>query len=282
MIYLLRLVLLCIFLPGAMLLAGEDVLRPSTPAAGDVKHKRSDRPPVQLGFDLGATFNTYSGDAEEQLSGTRGNLFEAGSGLGGLLDIYADIPVSESIGIQASLGVDAKSFSDDSNTYSEDCTLADLQTVTANLDNEYDATVTYVALAGLLRVNVTPEWQVYVGPNLQFKIGDAEFESTDHINSPDECFFIDDAGFLTDQKSQTQTDIDDQASSTRLALEIGTGYLIPLSEGVWLVPKAGAQLFLSSFGDDISTFSLDSTALGNITNRTLHSIQFTIGLLFDL
>lgn len=279
----------CCLVVATTALAQEDVLRPHGRAGGDDGtssfRTRTSKTPVAVGIDAGINYSFFSQDlsATGQPEDIQ-KIFESGTGIAPFVNAYLDIGISRSVGIQLKIGYDAKKFGNDG-TNTENCSIYQrdefgniigFTDTLATVDNEYTVSPSFVALGVLARIDFAKNFVGTIGPIVHFSAGKPVEKITRTIQSPDSCYF----NFRTPEQSRTlhaEGDVENSVSP-RFGMELGVGYKIPLAPSVALVPKVGFQFFFSkAFKDGV----LESGGTSDV-NTQLHSVQFSIGLLFGL
>lgn len=266
--------------------AQEDVLRPGTiregslssPSAG--RSSSSSRMPIALGVDLGVNYNIFSQNVDYMGTSTAYKVFESGAGFSPFFDIYLDMGIAQSLGVQLKLSYDMKNFSHDMNN-EETCFVQDeigvVGDTTAVVENNWDVTsVSYAGIAALLRINITDSFIATIGPTVHFAISEPESELTRTVLSPDSCYF--NFGLPTQSKQISSKDTLDNGVSARVGIDVALGYKIPIARSIDLVPKVGFQYFFSNFTEEVE---LPSGQMSE-GNTKLHSLQLSIGVLFGL
>lgn len=290
--------------------AQEDVLRPNGRSGGTgsgSSSRSSSALPIFIGVDGGINYNIFSADVDGYPQTAVYKPFESASGISPFFDAYIDFGVARSIGIQLKLSYDIKNVSNDRSTtdtlegyfYFEDEPLpiySPGEEITYSQDLEIKTA--YLGIAPLLRVNLTDNLLLTVGPSIQIPLGD--IEQTDKLavtDSPDgfNPFFYDgngdglpddvngDGSFADDYfASGTLTSTADNPQSPRIAIELGLAYRIPLTPSIALLPRAGFQYFVSPLVQKEDSEFIGVDGEEHDLKPTIHSAQFSIGLLFGL
>lgn len=291
--------------------AQEDVLRPNGrdggTSSGSSSGGSSSGIPIFIGVDGGINYNIFSANFDQYPKGTVYNPFESASGISPFFDAYIDFGVSRNIGIQLKLSYDTKNFGNDRSTtdtlegffYSETggtpiYSAGELVTYKQDLE----VTSAYLGITPLLRVNLTENFLLTFGPSIQIPLGD--IEQTDDLEvtaSPEgfNPFFYDGNGDgIPDDRNNNGTFVDDyfakgtltsrarNPQSPRIAIELGLAYRIPLTRSIALLPRAGFQYFVSPIVKKQDSEYIGVDAATHDSKPTVHSAQFSIGLLFGL
>lgn len=297
-----------VFTSGAY--AQEDVLRPGTTTGGGAsssssgRSSSSSRTPIALGVDLGMNYNMFSNNTDQAATNFLNKPFESASGFSPFVSAYIDIGLSKILGLQIKLSYDMKNYGNDMSDvdtlggfyYFDDGStpVAGAEIVTTKRELEIESS--YLAIAPLLRINATDNLFFTVGPSIQFGLGKINYkeeyttEAPEGFNSlfydvngdglPDD---LNNNGDLTDDWFRSLTEeaeIDHQ--SPRVAIEVGAGYLIPLSSNISLVPKLGFQYFLTPIVKKENSEYLGMDGEIHDAKPTVHSLQLSIGVLFGL
>lgn len=290
--------------------AQEDVLRPNgsdggTSSSGSSSGSSS-KIPIFIGVDAGINYNIFSANLDQYPKGTVFNPFESASGISPFFDAYIDFGVARNIGIQLKLSYDTKNFSNDRSTtdtlegfFYRDQSLPEYSAgERVTYSQELEVKSAYLGITPLLRVNLTDNLLLTVGPSIQIPLGD--IEQTDKLEvtaSPDgfNPFFYDgDGDGLPDDINNNGTIADDffakgslastarNPQSPRIAIELGLAYRIPLSPSIALLPRAGFQYFVSPMVEKQDSEYIGVDGAKHDSKPTVHSAQFSIGLLFGL
>ena len=158
-----------------------------------------------------------------------------------------------------------------------------------DVDWEYSVDVDYIGAGLAVRVNPTPELFATVGTIAHFLLADATGETVGTIVAPDDGFWTKQSQNIgkVDQNAFTDTSY----TSTRIGLEVGAGYKIPIARQFFLVPQLRYQyMFDKLFADSDPTKPISSStrlttagAFEYITkDAALHSIQLGVALWFQL
>ncbi len=281
----------------------EDVLRPrgsnSSNARRGSSSSSSSSTPIIFGIEGGINYNMFSQTLAWAIPVANSNvaLYESGSGISPLFGAFVDFGVTQNLGIQVKLAYDQKKFGN-SKSAIRDCQIEDpitgiISLTDANVTGEYSQTMTYIDITPQLRWNVTPELFFLVGPTAHFQLDNGSATFTETISSDGQCFYSPN----TPQQSKTISASTDSLATNapRIGMQLDLGYKLALSPSVYLVPKIGYQYMFTKLAEDVPitgnplTDNLDYTkfyTLGTIpystTNAALHSLQFTLGLWFQL
>lgn len=263
----------------------EDVLRPKGSNSSNARRgssSSSSSTPIIFGIEAGLNYNMFSQTMSGLLPDSRFAMLASGNGISPLVGAFVDIEVAHNLGLQIKLAYDQKKFGNTGDAIMDCPTLGTGAIADANVTGEYTNTITYIDLTPQLRWNITPELFLLVGPTAHFQLGNGTGTFTETITSDGPCLF---------QSNQSKTytvPIDSLGTiAPRFGAQIDLGYKFNLSPTMFLVPKVGYQYMFTKIADDEASF--DSTrepSLGlvpiTLTNKTLHSLQFTLGLWFQL
>jgi len=211
----------------------------------------------------------------------------SGNGISPLVGAFVDIGIADNIGLQFKLAYDQKKFGNTKDAIIDCQVVGAGNIVDASISGEYTNTVSYIDLTPQLRWNVTPEFFVLVGPTAHFQIGNGSGTFAETITSQGECYF----NFGTPQQSKTQQLNFDSlgTNAPRFGAQIDLGYKYSLSPTMFLVPKIGFQYMFTKFANDESDLIDNSKSLSTglspiitLTDKMLHSLQFSLGLWFQL
>ncbi len=266
------------------LMAGEDVLRPHGRPDGG----RSNLP-VYIGIEGGLNINMYSGDItfngdntilNQQRLPTTYDLMKDGTGLSPHIGIFADFSVARNMGVVVRVAWDRKYF-ENSGTGIDYNNVDPYPEVPVGID--WNVTANYFTISGLFRYNFNDNFFLTAGPIIHLLTDDLEYKSeTNPKNASDITIWQ--RNFDESFSSVTQ-------EKTRFGLEVGVGYKFPIARKIFLVPQARFQLMLSqTYKDDFIFGDLNSNTLYDtgepvftwFENRTQHSIQLALALMFEL
>jgi hypothetical protein len=300
-------ILLILVLSVSTTYTQEDVLRPKgKPGGYDYTFERN---PIIIGFEGGINYNMYSQTLawdefyyQEYLGvpnhPTVFDGLESANGISPHFGVMLDIPINNSIGIQARFSYDIKNYGTTSRG-SDWAYYIDYGYLEEEIDLEVDATSAYATFTPLLRINANENLFFTVGPTFHFLMGDVETTWTptvvDQTATLDQFIFWDRDGAESQYTADFKTssaDANEQAFSTRVGLEAGVGYKIPVSTGVYLVPQGRFQYMFTKQMED--TFWYDDLnnsfeyepeydiQFQTTTDKMLHSLQFALAIWFEL
>lgn len=257
--------------------AQEDVLRPSIP------------PPILFGLELGANYNMFSQNITRSFDVPNSpyDVYGSGDGYSPYFTVYADYQANKRMGVQFKLGIDRKSFGD-GRVGTADCYTNQSGSESEPLQERIDYTVstTFITLGALARLDVLPRWFVSLGPVMHVRLDSTnQVERFEYLGTRP-CEFIDDLGNPIGKVLTVEKKIQSNPS-TRIGLELGTGYRIPLTKKFNLIPNIRFQYMLTDFvedrpsADQFRRFTLGIADV-QLTETTLHSIQVGMALQFGL
>lgn len=296
----------------------EDVLRPRGKSAAEVAAESSapsgsssSGVRYSVGGETGFNYNMFSQDLERSvaISNSPEDVLKSGSGLSRTVAFFVDLPVTSFLGIQGKVLADQKKWSNTGkgglDALNDDDDLAG----TSVIDAEYETIANYLGAALLLRLDIgSTGFFVTAGPTYQFLIEDITRTDKLKISLSQEQI---DAGFpaasfpvnyeLEDGEyseiSRTTSKpemmlppvFDSQIgeySSTRLGIEAGVGYRIPVVSPWLIVPQIRYNRQLSTLATETKTFDTwqeTSQEISELTfkNAKVHSIQATISFVYQ-
>lgn len=265
----------------------EDVLRPRGGGrqGGRSSNSSSGSTPIMLGIEGGINYNMFSQTLTGLVPDSRLGVFESGSGISPFFGAFIDIGVSHNLGIQVKLAYDQKKF-DNSKGGLIDCPEVGTAKIdSARVTSEYINTISYIDFTPQLRWNVTPEFFILVGPTIHFQIGNGSQTNSLTISSEDSCYF--NYGLPNQTKKLEFSSDSIGTNKTRVGAQIDIGYKFSLSPSVFLVPKVGFQYMFTKLASDeagVDDSKQYTTGIVPITatDKMLHSLQFSLGLWFQL
>ncbi len=271
----------------------EDVLRPKGSNSSNARRgssSSSSSTPIIFGIEAGLNFNMFSQTMSGLVPDSRFALNQSGTGISPFLGVFMDFEVSRNLGVQIKLAYDQKKFGNSKDAI-RDCGVVDQLTgittvVDANITGEYTNTISYIDLTPQLRWNITPELVFLIGPTAHFQLGNGSGTYTETVSSDGQCFY--NPGTPQQSKTITATVDSLNANAPRFGIQLDLGYKFPLSNSISLVPKVGYQYLFTkisdggTFQDDSKFLSTGVAPIVNISNAVLNSLQFTLGLWFQL
>ena len=283
-------VVLCILMTSNLYSQDEDVLRPRGVRNDQSRansSSSSSKTPLILGIEAGLNYNMFSQTITGLVPNSRFAVFESASGISPLVGVFLDVAIADNLGIQFKVAYDQKYIKNTKDAII-DCQIFGVtgSIVDAQISGEFTNTVSYIDLTPLLRWNITPELFLLVGPTVHLQIGNGSGTFTETITSSGDCYF----NFGTPDSSKTSTLTFDSLGtvSPRIGAQIDLGYKIAVSPTISLVPKVGYQyMFTKLASDEVGTDNSRQLSTGLVspftaTNKILNSLQFTLGLWFQL
>jgi hypothetical protein len=267
--------LLVLMMIAPTLSAQEDVLRPG----------RS-RFPFALGIEIGPNFSIFSQDVghspiNNPTSPER--VLESGSGLGGFASLLLDVPISRRIGIQGKAGIELKRFTTSGEGVADCPNNGDGVFDTVSLDVERVHSTMYFTAGIFLRADITDNLLITVGPVVHRWLGSMDMSDRAEITTPGNCLFT-----ATGTKTaEIETTIETGLQETRIGIEAGVGYRIPLTRKLNLIPALRFQYMIDPISEDgvggVDTFRERTLGALNLsfTDRTLHAVHLGIGLMWQ-
>ncbi len=261
------------------------VIRPHGRAEGDDYHFQ--RWPFILGFEAGLNYNLFSQKMEWFIP--HGTVFDGLTSAGGLSPFFGVVigaPIDETLTLMLRISYDMKNFSKTTSGNDLDGVLGRAHTMNLTVD----VTSAYFTLTPQLLINLDENWFLSGAIPIQFLTGN--IETTWKPTSVDGTVLSNFAfwnalgfGNVTGGEATfvAGTGGAETPIKTRIGLEIGAGYKIPLTNTIWLVPQARFQFMLSEFTEGSRFFNLitDET-WEQSTNRMLHSLQFALAIWFQI
>jgi hypothetical protein len=272
--------LLVLLVLSPTLYAQEDVLRPRIP---DGLFK-----PVTLGLEVGSNFNMFSQTVEQTpvVPDTWLEAHKSGTGFSPYAGLMVDLPLGKLISLQFKGTFDSKHFGNTERIKHDN------QSPTGgfrsmDVDWEYSVDVNYIGAGAAIRVNPTPELFATVGTIAHFLLADASFEGTRTIVAPEDAFWT--ISGKPRSKVDSNSDTDTSYTSTRVGLEVGAGYKIPIAKHFFLVPQLRYQYMFDKLYPDLPKQKDDGTRATTAStfkyitkDAALHSIQLGVALWFQL
>lgn len=266
----------------------EDVLRPNGRPDGSSSSSSSASIPIIFGLEGGLQYNMMSQPMDGFRSSSPFRTFEEGSGLSPYAAIMVDFGVAPTVGIQLRMGWDPKFF-ENSFDSQQDCideTTGDVPIATVR--SKYSGEISYLNIGASIRWNVTKGLFILAGPVASFSNSTFKETLDEEVLSPEECYF----NFGTPQQSKTRSqtiESDTTAQGTRIGLEAGVGYMIDLGSNISLVPRVEYQYMFTPLVKSSGEQLVDSsgavnfgTAAGTVSDATLNSLRFVLGLWITL
>ncbi|TAL69502.1 MAG: hypothetical protein EPN82_06620 [Bacteroidetes bacterium] len=272
--------------------AQEDVLRPhgkkATTEEADWSYKRN---PIIIGVEAGLNINLFNQEIiwnvpDGYPHGTMWDGLKSASGISPHFGVMVDIPINKTFDFQLRAAYDIKNYG-----VNVDGTDIDKYGSEWPMNLKVDVASSYITLTPLLRINATDKLFFTVGPTFHFLAGD--IETTWNPTSTNGITQLNDYPFWNNQfpvGATTGTIVENESpiqKSTRIGIEGGIGYIIPLSKSIFLVPQGRFQYMLTPVTSDIVVPFYDvqsGNIIGNETsaNRMLHSLQLALALWFEI
>lgn len=251
------------------------------------------------GFDLGLTYNWYSGGSNFfwPVSDAANNILtylrfdNMGSGIGGIFGVKAAVPLSQSIDLEGKLRYLTNYTS---NTEQQPLPVITQQGAQQNVSNQYSLTLTNLDFAALLHFALSDRWYAAAGFSISGLLSNS-FTATQTLP----------AGFTYTDVNGNPTAVTDESgtfawqntfSTTRADLQVGAGTIFPLGtsapvldlEALLSIPltewmSANGQ---NTFNSDADFFTQRYAALGeNVvvahpTYPKLWYVSLTLGIRF--
>src|SRR3989339_76665 len=277
--------------------AQEDVLRPhgkkGTTEGEDWSYKRN---PFIIGVESGLNINLFSQTMVWDPNfphGTVWNGLSSASGLSPHFGVLVDVPINKTYSVQLRVAYDMKSYGTTTNG-----TDYDFNGFSHEMNLGVDVSSAYITLTPLLRINATDKLFFTIGPTFHFLAGDIETtwspNSSDGTQLNDFPFWFRNNWFQTGQVTGTavekEIDVDQNGNvslvqkTTRVGLEGGVGYKIPLSKSIFLVPQGRFQLMLTPVTEDTHWRDINnmSSIVETSSQQILNTIQLALALWFEI
>lgn len=266
--------------------ADEDVLRPKGrpgPEYRLIEPMGLVRNPWAFGVELGGTLNFFGQTITQHQAPSYQTNLTSGSGLGPFLNLALDYALNDNIGLQVRLGYDQRRYSL-SGYYDWPCQTPPGSGIfmPARVNQNATQTINYWCAGTGVRIRFAENW-LFIGGFSYHNLSNASFTVTDTITQGT-CVFYDDFGLPIGQRRSLSGSNTSRFSAARWSLDASIGYRVPLSEQVVLVPRIGAQLFLTPLGPDDTTTGIHPSVgqIYSFTSSQLHAMQFAIGLWFNM
>ena len=293
----------------------EDVLRPKgKPLTAEEMSQYSwvnhpDKKPWTIGIEGGLNFNMFSQKLERDFPlSSPEDVLKSGFGISPFAGLLIDYSFTNQVAVQLRVDYDIKNYSNKVES------AIDASDPSGNITNmlvsaEYNAKSTYLSVTPLIRYNIDERFFLLGGITFQSRMGDYTREDIFSKSTNDDTTWINidynlvpgqyssvsgvvtnaNTNFLppvTQTFPQVQSTLHEYVKS-RMGIEVGIGYLFPLSNSIALATQARYQYM---FGTTNETFTVTdvsrapSNKLSNVTysNAMLHSVQLAIGLWFKL
>lgn len=267
----------------------EDILRPKGKKiignqANTTNNDNFKRNAFIIGLEGGLNFNMYSSSKSYSpaLPDPAGMVTNSGTGLSAYAGLNVGYEINDKFALHFRLNYDQKYFK---NTKEGDIDISDANGVYLQTGREkqgYDFTIDYLHLALDLRYNFTKNLFGTVGLFYQSQLGKAVVNVDYYMLTPD-------AWYNYGTFNPTELHFSDSSSTlpTRTGIELGLGYKYEISHKMYLVPQIRYQYSFSKFDSDGQiTDETRSATIGtstvNTTNQALNSLQFGLGLWFEL
>jgi len=291
--------ILILLLSVSIVFSQEDVLRPKGKPGG--YDYTFDRNPFIIGFEGGINYNMYNQTLawddnyyEERGIPNHPTVFdgiESANGISLHFGMLLDVPINSTLGLQARISYDMKNYGTTSSGY-DWAYWWDIQGYTQeNMDLDVDVTSSYLTFTPLLRINANDNLFFTVGPTFHFLMGDIETTWTPTVRS-DRLATLDQFQFWnrpggdgqsTAEFKTSTADPDEQAFSTRVGIEAGVGYKIPIAKSIYLVPQGRFQYMFTKQMEDTGWYDLQTLEVfQTTTDKMLHSLQFALAIWFEL
>lgn len=284
-------------------LSQEDVLRPNGRAkssgAAPSGVVTPDEPPaiprsgpvIRGGVEGGLGLNMLSKSISGVIETSPLGMFTSASGVSALFALYAEIELSPSISLGLRVTDDEKYVYGSATGLLQDCLVTDangtpLQVTVTSMSGEFTQTISYVALNPLVRIGLSDNLFVQVGPTVLLNASSLRAETTLTIDPDEECSF----NFGQPNQSKVSSTVAEDADlpGMRLGLDAAIGYRLPIGGGFEIVPRLGYQMMFTPI--DKESTGLDTSREATLPPArtfvagaaTLNSLQASLSLWFRL
>lgn len=293
----------------------EDVLRPKGRPEGSRRStvtRSSTDDKFRLGLEVGGTFGfmNQSMDRTAALADSPEDVLASGSGLSPFVNILADLPLTNSMGIRFRLGWDQRRLSHEKAGIIDAVNVDDSTVIDMNTTSSYRMVTNNIDVGILFRIDVAPKFYIAAGPVALFTMGDIEREDTWSWNGPEGTFISTDYALQPGQYSSvsrtvtrntnflpnadlfsTDPNVVDAAAkpwnTTQVGFELGVGYETEIAKGVFLSPHLRFQYYFTKMSDKFTAEDLSRIPTQRFSTITfgggnMAAVQLGVGLLFDL
>lgn len=311
------LVTACLLATGAGLLHAqdEDVLRPKGRPEGSRRStatRSSMEDKFRLGLEVGGTFGfmNQSMDRTAALADSPEDVLASGSGLSPFVNILADLPLTNSMGIRFRLGWDQRRLSHEKAGIVDAFNKNDSTTGDMNVTSSYKMVTNNIDAGILFRIDVAPRLFIAAGPVALFSFGNIEREDALQWDGPVGTNIAIDYELQPGQYSRISRTVtrntnilpngDLQSSdpnvvdaaakpwkTTQVGFELGVGYETEIAKGIFLSPHLRFQYYFTKMSDkftaeDISRIATQRFSTITFGGGNMAAVQLGVGLLFDL
>jgi len=314
-----RSVVVALLLGGALTVsAQEDVLRPNgRPGAigGTSSSTSTSRAPFVIGIEGGANFNFFGQGytSDPVIENSPEAALESGFGVSPEFGVFVDVGLSRTIGLQFRLAYDAKAASGSKDGIIDATPQGVVEgpgggrvdgfTITPmDVTAEHSLTANNLAIALLLRADLTENLFVTFGPIMHMVMGDVT--RTDKVTKigPEDTWITVDYDLnpgqydMIERETTVAQNLLPNASglnsvaeyaTSRFGLELGLGYRFALSKSIYLAPNLRYQYMFTPMNGEFAAVDLSqpfsqSTAALTYDPSTLNTLALIIQLGFSL
>lgn len=262
--------------------AQEDVLRPKGKPGGYGGSMYFVQPKFGFGFEVGGGANFFSMDqtwtpaAPESVWAT----LESGFGISPFFGFFVNYYLNDKFALELRMQYDMRTFGS-KDTGIQDC-LGSFVRDDIEVETDWTISGSYLNI-GLNGVyEIADNVLLRAGPIILLPFDDWTMEIDREILEKGDCEFEPDGGYTMNTKG----DLQDLYSI--IALELGVGYRLSLTDNIDLIPQARAQIGLTKWGED-ETDILDDTrfkrygdAMMDWENKALHSVQIAVQFQYSI
>jgi hypothetical protein len=278
------LVITLLVFPLSSLFSQENVLKPKSPArTAEITPSEVSIYKIGFGLELGLNYNMASQTLtwQPEIPQSIYNVFKSASGISPYFAALVDFPIDNKFGIQAKVAYDMRSYS---NTYTGIADYYDFNNsiaVDGNEAQKIEVTGADISISAMLRYNISNDLVMSVGPMFSIPAGDYSQDLT-QTSLSDGRNFYDEFGnpFKERVVSSKITNI-----KTRIGIDLGFGYNIPISSSMVLTPQIRMNYYFSKINDDeIVVDDTRAQDFGNsflsATDAKLQALKFGVCLWF--
>lgn len=262
----------------------EDVLRPKK-IENDMEMYESENlysNPFSFGIEAGINYNMFSQTLtwEPPVPNSILNVFESANGISPYFALLMDVHIANGFGIQLKAAYEGRSVS---NSYTGIADCYDVTTDTYNdaeMKNEFKLNGADIGISLLYRFNLTNELILTAGPMYLTQAGDYEQEWNQTIIS-EGCFF----NMGTPDQSTTRSFVNDVSIDSRIGIDAGVYYRIPIGGTLVLAPQARINYMFSKVRENFQAMDGSRAdefgeSLISYEDAMLHALKFGLILWF--
>lgn len=273
--------------------SGEDVLRPRGMKLQTESRMIEETPsPWAFGIEAGINYNMYSQDITYDpiaIPNSVFNTIESGDGIAPFFGFFLDYSLDRTFGLIFKVQYDMKNFGATENAII-DCSEFDeitgeiLGYKPLEVEVDWESEFAVINFELLFRANLTTEFFLTLGPSVQLPIADATVTTTSTIDENNDCYYYDEEGNGTKRIEN----VADMSYYARAGLNIGAGYMLHIAPNMYLIPQLNFQFMPTLLHGGETTIDASRENTLGITpfvtneNALLHSLRFSVALMFDI